>query len=121
MRTKIFIITLVFILLSGCMQNTLYYWSGYSRTLYKYKQRPDEVTLAKHMKVIKKIFAHSEMYNRKVAPGVYCEYGYLLLLSGDAKGAEKYFALEQETYPESTKFVQLLMQNVESQKGVINE
>ena len=50
----------------------------------------------------------SKTKNYRVPPGVFCEYGYILLKEGKTEEALQYFDLEAKTYPESTVFLKNL-------------
>jgi len=56
------------------------------------------------------IMKNSENKNLRVPPGVYCEYGFLLLKEGKTDEALSYFNLEEKTYPESG----ILIRNIKS-------
>ena len=43
--------------------------------------------------------------NKYSPPGLYAEYGLLLLQSGEKEQARHYFQLEKTTWPESSKFM----------------
>lgn len=98
---------LLFIFLFGCAtQKPLYYWGDYSSSLYKYKKVPNEENLKTHKVVLVNIIEESNKMNLKVPPGVYCEYGYLLLKEGKKEEAMNYFDLEEKNYPESRQFLE---------------
>jgi hypothetical protein len=100
---------LSFLLIAGCAtQVPIYYWDGYSKSLYKCKKAPDRDHLEKHKVVLTNIIAESEKGKKRVPPGIYCEYGYILLQEGKPERALYYFDLEEKTYPESRVFVERL-------------
>lgn len=99
-----FILPLLFIL--GCAtQEPLYYWGSYSHTLYKYKKLSKEENLEAHKASLINIIEESNKRNKRIPPGIYCEYGYILLQEGKTQQAVQYFELEEETYPESKVFI----------------
>ena len=90
----------------GCaMPKPMYYWGNYPHTLYAYKKAPSDATLQKHKEELIKIIEKSKELEIRVPPGVYGEYGFILVKTGDKEGALKYFGLEQQTYPESKIFI----------------
>lgn len=119
---KTIILTLVSIGLIGIscaiQKKTLYYWGDYSKTLYALKKTPNDEHLTRHKKALQEIIGKSAEKKLKVPPGVYAEYGFILAREGDSKGAEKYFKLEAETYPEATPFMEKLVANLDNSKKV---
>jgi len=109
---------LLFIFLFGCAtQKPLYYWGDYSSSLYKYKKVPNEENLKTHKVVLVNIIEESNKMNLKVPPGVYCEYGYLLLKDGKKEEAMYYFDLEEKNYPESRQFLERFKAKIIEKKG----
>jgi hypothetical protein len=104
------IIITVFSLLIGCATSNkqLYSWGDYPYTLYNYKKYPCEETLQQHKEVLLHIIESSEKNGLKVPPGVFCEYGYILLKEGNEVEALQYFAMEEKAYPESKVFIERL-------------
>jgi hypothetical protein len=108
--TKIVIAGVLLIsFLVGCAtQEPLYYWGNYSQSLYKYKKAPQEETLQAHKAVLVNIMEESGKRNKKIPPGICCEYGYILLREGNTQQALYYFEMEEKSYPESSVFIQRL-------------
>lgn len=108
MKTIIIIFFTAFIIYSGCspLSKDTFYWGDYSLTLYDYKKNPDETTLEAHKKEILEVIEYANKWERKVPPGVYAEYGYILLKEG--KETEGMASLDKETtlYPESAVFIE---------------
>jgi len=100
---------------SGCAtSNRLYSWEKYPTTLYHYKKDPTDENLQKHKEMIISIMKTSEEQSLRVPPGVYCEYGFLLLKEGKTNDAVNYFDLEEKTYPESGVFMSHLKSFIKS-------
>ena len=106
-----FLLTSV-LFLSGCTTPPLkYYYGKYSTTLYRTKKDGTPGSLENHKNSLVKIIQTSKERGYRVPPGIYCEYAYLLSNEGNPE-AEKYFALEIETYPESERFVGLIRNQI---------
>jgi hypothetical protein len=104
-------------LLASCATNkNLFYWGDYSETLYAFKKNPDDRTLAAHKVTLLNIIAESPKQKRPVPPGVYAEYGYLLLKEGKETEGLDYLSKEETQYPESKLFVQRLKQEYQGEK-----
>jgi len=108
MKKYLIPLILLVLLLTGCVSNSLYYWGNYSNTLYKIKKDPGAESLTKHMDTIEKIIEKSQSGKYQVPPGIYCEYGYYLILKGDIDGGLVYFDKEVTLYPESQTFVETM-------------
>jgi len=95
-------------MLIGCVQPQppLYHWGNYvnSSANYGMNGHKKEV-LEKHVSELESIINESEAKNQRVAPGIYAEYAQLLFETNKKEDAKKYFVLEKQTYPESTKFI----------------
>ena len=107
-----FILAIAFIVASCANTKGLYYWGDYSDTLYEYKQTPNKENLEKHKLEILNIISKSKELNKKVPPGICCEYGYILAKEGKKEEAKKYFALEIQAYPEVEEFIKKLYLNL---------
>lgn len=108
---KIYFLLLVctFYFFVGCAsQRAMYYWGTYSNSLYDYKKHPNDENLSKHKQSLLIIIEKSNARGMRVPPGVYCEYGYILMKEGNNQEANKYYELEEQTYPESKFFIQNL-------------
>lgn len=111
-KVNILIVLVAVALLSfGCAtgQKPIYSWGGYSSTLYAYKKAPSEETMKAHKEALLSIMDESKKENLRVPPGVYCEYGYILLKEGKKDEAMRFLNLERETYPESAVFIERLI------------
>lgn len=92
-------------LLAGCAPQALFYWDDYSETLYQYKKAPDDKSLAERVKSLEKIITESPKQRKAVPPGVYAEYGYILLKQGKVPEGMGNLDKEAKLYPESSIFV----------------
>lgn len=94
------------LILSGCVSNSLYSWGKYESDMYKYYKNPGH--LEDFMANLKETLEAAEA-NQTVAPGLYAEYGYLLLETGNAQQAVVYFEKEKEAWPESTTIMDTML------------
>ena len=93
-------------LLGACAKpRTHYYWGNYSEFSKKYYTRYDrDLYIRDLLSIINKRFKR-----KVIPPGLYAEYGYLLLQSGDITQARVYFNLEKKHWPESTPLMDSLI------------
>ena len=98
----------------GCAtQQQMYYWGDYSDTLYDVKKDPGVESLAKHKEMLENIVEESEKRNLRIPPGVCAELGYIYALQNNTKTAISLFEREKQIYPESTIFMDRLIQQSE--------
>jgi len=95
----------------------MYHWGDYSNSLYNSKKNPSDENLLKHKQVLEEIVKQSNEKSLRVPPGVYAELGYIYFRQNNGKEAERYFELEKQLYPESTVFMQRLIQSIEARKS----
>ncbi len=110
---KISLITIMILLFTGCgqtVQPTLYNWGNYVKSSSDYGMYGEKKeVLEKHIFELEKIISESEAKEQRVAPGIYAEYAQILFETKKKEKAKKYFTLEKNTYPESTRFINRVM------------
>lgn len=111
----------VLILLTGCAPTGLYYWDNYSHSLYKTVKNPGPESAAVHQETLLRIIEQSQVWGKKVPPGVYYELGYLFYQEGHLDEAAGYFELEMTTYPEAAVFVDSYRQVLFRDEGETEE
>jgi hypothetical protein len=85
--------------LSACgPPKTLYDWNGYNRELLAYYKSP-----AEQAKFAEKLFEDIEKaeLTDTVPPGLYAEYGYIVMQMGETQTAIVYFTKERDRWPEA--------------------
>ena len=116
-RTFLLIIGLSMLLFIsiGCapQQQSMYYWGDYSGSLYKVHKDPNETNVGEHQALLENIIKESESRNLRVPPGVYAELGYIYFLKKNTNEALNFFNKEKQIYPESTIFMENLIQRTE--------
>ena len=111
------ILILACALLGGCATTKpMYYWDGYSQSLYKYKKHETPENREAHKQVLLKIIQSSKEKGMRVPPGVCCEYGYILVAEGKIEEGRSYISMEEQLYPESSVFIQRLQGNITEKK-----
>ncbi|MBC8321490.1 MAG: DUF4810 domain-containing protein [Bacteroidetes bacterium] len=103
---------LLILLIVGCAPQTMYYWGNYSNTLYKYKKDATPEMLDKHKTELLDIISKSNEKGLRIPPGINAELGYIFLLQEQNDQAMVYLNKEKSTYPESTKFIDDLLNNL---------
>ena len=121
MRHRFFLLfTLCSGLFFGCASPHLYEWSDYDQWLYKnYKHPENDEKLYTHLQYF--IEGYEQKKNPKtkpMAPGIYAEYGFLLMRRGETKRAIDAFNKEKALWPEATVFMDHMIETAQiAQKG----
>jgi hypothetical protein len=84
----------------------LYEWRGYDTKLYEHYKNPNEQV--KFHEDMKEVVVRAEAEGR-VPPGIYAEYGFLLLEQGNRAAAVQYFQKEAARWPESRVLMEKLI------------
>lgn len=114
MSFKIFaIISLLIASSCASKKQTLYDWHDYQNISHKYHN--NSLNLAELEEKMTVVLLESENKGR-VPPGMYAEYGYILLELGKFDEAIKYFDKESKIWPESKKFMTAVIKRVSLQK-----
>jgi hypothetical protein len=95
----------------------MYYWGDYSNTLYGWRKDATEERAVAHKAELTEIINKSDAKGLRVPPGVYCEYGYMLLMEGEKATALSFFEKEAAEYPESKSFVSFLLTRCKESGG----
>jgi len=93
-------------LLSGCGAKRLYEWGDYDQKLYNHYKNPAEKE--EFLVAIKEAVTEAESAKR-VPPGLYAEYGFLLFEQGNSLEAVMFYRKESEKWPESRFFMQKMI------------
>ncbi|MGI9279636.1 MAG: DUF4810 domain-containing protein [Endozoicomonas sp.] len=105
------------VLLGGCQTSKgLYHWGEYEESLYEYYKNPAE--LAALTEAMQKAIQDG---NGKVPPGLYAEYGNLLLQQGKTEEAISYFKKERDLWPESQHLMDTMISSLSSSQKSKNE
>lgn len=117
MKNIYFVLIICAWVFTGCAApQHMYHWGNYSHSLYKYKKSPTDENLLLHKEALIKIIDESNKTSKRIPPGIYCEYGYILISEGKTDEALKYLELEEQTYPESKVFIQRLKATINKER-----
>ena len=96
-------------LLAGCATtHDKYDWGSYEHTLYVYYKEP--AAAGAMMGSLQSIITDADRTHEIVPPGIYAEYGYLLLKQGKSQEAVSEFKQEESHWPESRVFMDRMIQ-----------
>jgi hypothetical protein len=99
-------------LLCGCASSSLYEWGNYDQWLYEnYKNPKDDEELYVDLTALITEYESRKKPNTKpMAPGLYAEYGFLLMRRGENSRAIEYYNKEKALWPESAVFMDSMIQ-----------
>jgi hypothetical protein len=123
MSKNLFVVLISIFFISGCATAPIidpkYDFGNYSHALYQYKKNHTDVTYQEYKKALNDVIERTKTSGYRVPPGIYCEYGFLLVQEGKPEEANTYFELEKKTYPESTVLIERLIKEINKKGGAI--
>jgi hypothetical protein len=96
--------------LTGCAQQGLYDWGGYSGLMYQNYKKPESV--AANLTILQAHVTTLEGRKAKVAPGLYADLGTLYLQAGDHNRALENYRKERAAWPESAGLMDAMIKNL---------
>ncbi len=101
--------------LSSCSSaKPQYYWAGYQKASYNYyKKQTDEDKHQLMLELTNIIRNTGKSAGNKVPPGIYAEYGFILIEAGNRDSGIKMLNQEVELYPESKIFVEQILNKIQ--------
>ena len=115
MYKKILFISMgVVLFFTGCApKRLLYSWSNYDSTSYTYLKKGDEASRANLIKSYRQMIERKAGTRRTVPPGIYADYGFLLLQNGNTEEGKAMLSKEISLYPESKVFIESILKMLE--------
>jgi hypothetical protein len=97
-------------LASSCTpQKSLYSWYQYDQTSYNYLKNADEKSTLQLIETYQKIIEKQRGSRQVVPPGVYADYGFILLQANKTEQGKAMLLKEVELYPESKVFIDRIL------------
>lgn len=112
---KIYLIALLMcILATSCsVQKPLYNWKGYDDAVYAYTKANNEKSVENLINIYERLIKKSGGTRQVPPPGIYADYGYLLIQKGQTAKGKELLIKETELYPESKPFVDRIIKRLE--------
>ena len=108
------IITFLAAAVPAAAETPLYSWYDYQDDAYRYMKKGDSASMANLMKSYEQIIRRQNGLRRTVPPGIYADYGWLLIKSGRTQDGIAMLRKEMELYPESAVLMQRMLKRYES-------
>lgn len=112
MRNILLLIAIMIATASCTVQQPLYNYTGYDDAIYQYTKNKDDKSLDQLLKVYDELITKTG--SRQVPPpGLYADYGFLLIQKGELIKGKELLKMEASLYPESSYFVGLILKRIE--------
>jgi len=99
--------------LTSCATKTLYSWENYDDTSYKYLKNSDEKSTQALIKTYQKLIEKQTGTRQTVPPGIYADYGFILLQANKTEEGKAMLQKEIDLYPESKVFIERILKMFE--------
>lgn len=113
MKNWILAILVAVIFLACAPQKPLYTWGNYEVSSYSYLRDADAETLEKLIASYEEIIANQKGTRGEVPPGIYADYGFILIQNGNTEKGKEMLNLEIANYPESEVFIARILKMLE--------
>jgi hypothetical protein len=103
---KYLVLAIIGIFVMSCnTTKPLYNWKGYDDAVYAYTKASDEKSVENLIKIYEKLIKKSGGTRQVPPPGVYADYGYILIKKGETAKGKELLIKETVLYPESKVFI----------------
>lgn len=113
MKKIIFISISIFLLTSCAVQKPLYSWDKYESASYNYLKNSDEKSTQALIENYQKIIEDQRGSRGVVPPGIYADYGFILLQTNKTEEGKEMLKKEIVLYPESKIFIDRILKMIE--------
>jgi len=111
-KSRLFLLLLSGFLFAGCSSPYMYEWGKYDEWLYENYKHPktDEELYVELTALITEYDNRKKPTTKPMAPGLYAEYGFLLMRRGESERAIHYYEKEKALWPEAAVFMDSMIQ-----------
>lgn len=95
----------MFIIYFLCFKKELYFWDKYDVSSYLYLKNIDEKSTQDLITTYEAIISRQNEIRKVVPPGIYADYGFILLQTGKTEKGNLMLQKEINLYPESKIFI----------------
>lgn len=111
---KLLFSTITVLMMASCtVQKPLYTWDKYEVTSYNYLKNNDEKSTQALIETYQNIIEKQQGSRGVVPPGVYADYGFILLQDNKTDEGKAMLLKEVELYPESKTFIDRILKMIE--------
>ena len=109
MKRMLFFSISVLLLASCTSQKPLYTWNNYEITSYNYLKNSDEKSIQELIENYQRVIEEQKGTRGVVPPGIYADYGFILLQISRTEEGKEMLLNEISLYPESNIFIQNIL------------
>lgn len=109
MKKTLFISIIIVMLASCTTPKPLYSWDRYEVTSYNYLKNSDEKSIQELIKTYQEIIDNQKGSRGVVPPGIYADYGFILLQADKTEEGKAMLLKEVTLYPESKIFIDRIL------------
>lgn len=113
MKKLLFIAVSIFFFASCTTQKPLYTWAKYGDASYNYLKNGDEKATQDLITAYTTIIEQQNGSRAAVPPGVYADYGFVLLQADKKEEGKAMLLKETALYPESKVFIERILKMIE--------
>lgn len=113
MKNFIYFLFVILMLSSCSAKQSLYSWDKYEVASYNYLKNSDEKSIQYLIETYQKIIENQKGTRGIVPPGIYADYGFVLLQAGNTEESKAMLHKEVELYPESEVFITRILKMIE--------
>lgn len=113
MKKAYFIFSVVILAMSCTAPKQLYSWEKYEAASYNYIKNSDEASLAALLENYEQVISKQKGTRGVVPPGIYADYGFILMKTGRVAEGKDMLGKEIELYPESKIFIDRILKMTE--------
>lgn len=112
---KIILLLMTIVLFVSCTtsQKPLYSWGNYADANYNYLKKNDEKSTSKLTEMYEQIIKKQKGTRNVVPPGIYADYGFILIQANRKEEGKTMLLSEIALYPESKIFVDRILKMIE--------
>lgn len=109
MKQKIILLLISGFLFSCQIQKPLYNWGKYEDKSYGYLKNTNDKTTKQLLEEYTKLIANQKLTRKVPPPGIFADYGFLLIQNGKSAEGRKFLEKEIAIYPESKIFIDRIL------------
>ncbi|MDR1847077.1 MAG: DUF4810 domain-containing protein [Bacteroidales bacterium] len=110
---KCYLILIAILVFISCKTPDLYTWDKYDDRSYDFIKNADEQSVQNLIKTYQKIIDKQNGTRKIVPPGVYADYGLILLQINKTAEGKTMLQKEIELYPESKVFIDRILKSLD--------
>ena len=110
---KIIYLSISLFVMCSCTTQKLYSWGQYPATSYSYLKNSDEKSTQELIKTYQIIITKQTGTRGVVPPGIYADYGFLLIQTNNTNLGKEMLLKEIALYPESKIFIDRILKKLD--------